>query len=77
MLTWLFLLIINDVFTVHHNNYNFRNYQLSECACLIAVRYEVDAIAFEANQLWKKMPKAILRSLHLWILSKENKNLEL
>ena len=77
MLTWLSPLIINDAFTVNHNNYNFRNYQLFECANLIAVRYEVDAIAFEANQLWKKIPKAILRSLHLWILSKENKNLEL
>ena len=35
-------LIINDVFTLHQNNYNLRNCQLFERKNLRAVRYELE-----------------------------------
>ena len=51
---WLSLLIKNDVFPLHQNNYNLRNCQLFEC----------NPIAVTAIQLLKKVLNHI--TLHLW-----------
>ena len=64
-------LTINDIFTLHQNSYNLRNCQLIECANPRTVR--LDAIAYRANQLWKKVSNHIKASSSLELFKRRTK----
>ena len=48
--------IMNDIFKLRENMYNFRNVQIFQTENPRSLKYRLDAIPYRASQLWQQVP---------------------
>ena len=48
--------IMNDIFKLRENTYNFRNFHILKTENPHSLKYGLDAISYRAGQLWEQVP---------------------
>ena len=48
--------IVNGIFKLRENMYNFRNFHIFQTEHPRSLKYGVDAIPYRASQLWQQIP---------------------
>ena len=66
-LNGLSLDIVNPIFKLRQNSYNFRNFHAFESQNPRTKKFGLDSIAYRASQLWKNVPKEKRNSASLLI----------
>ena len=53
--------IMNDIFKLRENMYNFRNFGIFQTENPCSMKYRLDAIPYRASQLWQQMKQIDIR----------------
>ena len=48
--------IVNDIFKLRENMYNFRNFHIFQTEHPRSLKYGLDVIPYRASQLWQQIP---------------------